>query len=58
MRVAEFEWFFGKESGVNTPVDHSRTAFMCNATHFVAAQGIAGVDTDANDVTWLDCSGV
>jgi hypothetical protein len=52
--VASFEGFFGKEGGVDAAVDDPGSAFAGDATDFVAAEGVAGVNADADDVVGLD----
>ena len=52
--VASFEGFFGKERGVDAAVDDPGTALAGDATDLVAAEGVAGVNADADDVAGLD----
>ena len=52
--VAALEGFFGKEGGVDAAVDDPGAAVAGDATDFVAAEGVAGVDADADDVAGLD----
>ena len=51
---AMLEGLLGKESGVNAAVDDGGAALMGKASDLVAAQGIAGVHADADDVTARD----
>ncbi len=48
--IALFEGFFGEEGGVNAAVDDPGSAFSGDATDFIAAEGVAGVNADADDV--------
>jgi hypothetical protein len=54
VRLAAFEGFFREEGGVDAAVDDPGSAFAGDAADFVAAEGVAGVDADANDVAGLD----
>jgi hypothetical protein len=52
--LAAFEGFFGEEGGVDAALDDPGSAFSGDAADFVAAEGVAGVDADADDVAGLD----
>jgi hypothetical protein len=52
--VSAFEGFFGEEGGVDAAVDDPGSALAGDAADFVAAEGVAGVDADADDVAGLD----
>jgi hypothetical protein len=52
--VAALEGFFGEEGGVDAAVDDPGSALAGDAAYFVAAEGVAGVDADADDVAGLD----
>ncbi len=52
--LAALEGFFGKERGVDAAVDDPGSALAGHAADLVAAQGVAGVDADADDVAGLD----
>jgi hypothetical protein len=52
--VAAFEGFFREERGVDATVDDPGSAFTGYAAYFIATEGVAGVDTDADDVAGLD----
>jgi hypothetical protein len=52
--VAAFEGFFGEEGGVDAAVDDPGSAFAGDAAYLVAAEGVAGVNADADDVVGLD----
>jgi hypothetical protein len=52
-----FEGFFWKESGVDAAVDDPGSALAGDAAYFVAAEGVTGVDADADDVAGLDGCG-
>ena len=51
---AALEGFVGKERGVNSAIDDPGAAGAGHAADGVAAQGIAGVDADADDVAGLN----
>ncbi|WP_433984761.1 hypothetical protein RBB78_09865 [Tunturiibacter empetritectus] len=51
---AALECFFGEEGGVDAAVDDPGSAFAGDAADLVAAEGVAGVDADADDVAGLD----
>ncbi len=51
---AAFESLFRKQRGVNSAIDHPGAAAASHAADRVSAQGIAGVDADANDVAGLN----
>ena len=52
--VAALKGFFGVEGGVDAAVDDPGSALAGDAADFVAAQGVAGVDADADNVAGLD----
>src|ERR1700733_5477266 len=54
MGFASFKGFFGEERGVNAAVDDPCSAGAGHAADLVAAQCVAGVDADADDVAGLD----
>jgi hypothetical protein len=54
MGVALLEGFFRKEGGVDSTVDDPGSAFAGDASDFVAAEGIAGMDADADDVSGMN----
>ena len=58
VRFAAFQSFFGEESCVNPAVDHPRATAAGDLADLIAAQGVAGVDTDAHDVSRLNAFGV
>ncbi len=39
---------------MDAAVDNPGSAFACDAADFVAAEGVAGVDADSDDVAGLD----
>ena len=54
---AAFEGFSGEKRGVDAAVDDPCAAGAGHATHLIAAQSVAGVDADADDVAGLDAFG-
>ena len=52
--VALFKSFFGEEGGVNAAIDDPSSTFAGDAADFVAAESVAGVDADADDVAGLN----
>ncbi len=48
--AADLERFVGKERRVDAAVDHRRAGGARQAADFIAAQGVAGMDPDADDV--------
>ena len=53
VRAAELERFFGIQRGVDAAVNDLRAALARQPSDLVAAQGVAGVDADADDVARL-----
>ena len=53
VRLAALEGLLGKQRGVNPAVDDPCAALARHPAHFIAAQGVAGVDADAHDVARL-----
>ncbi len=51
---AALERFFRKQRGVNAAVDDPRAAAARHPAHLVAAQSVAGVDADADNVAGLN----
>ncbi len=51
---AELEGLFGEEGGVDAAVDDPCAALAGHAPDLVAAQGVAGVDADADDVAGMN----
>jgi hypothetical protein len=54
MGLAAFEGFFREEGGVDAAVDDPSSTFAGDAADFVAAERVAGVYADADDVAGLD----
>jgi hypothetical protein len=54
MALADLEGFLGEERGVNASVDDGCSALAGHAADGVSAQGVAGVDADAYDVSGVD----
>jgi hypothetical protein len=52
--VAVLECLFGEKCGVDSTVDDPGSAFAGDAADFVAAEGVAGVNADADDVADLN----
>src|SRR5271165_6070672 len=58
MSASEFERFFGIESGVNAAVNDIRPTSARSAADFVAAERIAGVNANADDIALMDRGGI
>ena len=58
VRLPALESFFREKRGVNAAVDHPGAACARHAADLVAAQCIAGVHADADNVAGLDGLGV
>lgn len=54
MRLTAIEGFLGEERGVDATVDDPGSAFARDVANFIAAQGIAGMDADTDNVAGLD----
>jgi len=54
---AFFEGLLGKEGGVNSAVYDPGAARSRYSSNFVSAQGVAGMDADADDVSGMDAFG-
>ena len=50
--------FFGKESGVYSAVSDPGAAGARQLADRIAAEGVAGMDADANDVACMDGGGI
>ena len=57
VRVAALQRFFGVKRGVNAAIDHPGAALSRHAADFIAAQGIPGMNPDADKVSRLDARG-
>jgi hypothetical protein len=58
MRRAVRVCFLRKQRGVNPAVDDPGTALARQLPYFVSAARIAGMNSDAHDVAWLDGGGI
>ena len=54
MRFAQVKGLLGKQRGVNAAVDHPGAPRPRHAPHFIAAQCVAGVNADADNVAACD----
>src|ERR1700733_14170729 len=57
MSMATLQCFLGIQRSVNTAIDHPSAALPRQAANLVAAQGVPGVNTDADEVSALDGRG-
>ena len=58
VRVAAFEGLFRKQGRVDAAIDDGGAALFRELADFIAAQRIAGMDADADDVAGLYLGGV
>jgi hypothetical protein len=58
VRLAAFQSLFREKGGVNAAVDDPCSTGSRQAAHLVAAKGVAGMNTDADDVPGLNAFGV
>jgi hypothetical protein len=58
VRSAVLEGLFGVQGGMDPAEYHAGAALSRHATNGVAAQSIAGMNADADDVAWFDAGGV
>ena len=54
MGAAETERLFGVQRGVDAAENHHRPAGPRQGAEFVSAKCIAGVNTEADDIAWLN----
>ena len=54
MRPASLERLFGIEGGMDSPEYHPGATLTDGASHFIASQGIARVDADADHIPGLN----
>src|SRR6185369_7762004 len=54
MGCSQLVRFFGEKRGVNAAVYHFRSTFACNLPYFIAAQRVAGMNTDAHHIAVVD----
>jgi len=54
MSLTQVQSLFRKQGGVNSAVDHPRPTAARHPAHFVAAQGVARMNADADDIARLD----
>jgi hypothetical protein len=58
MGSAEFKSFFGIEGGVNATVNDIGPTSASVAAYFVAAERVASVDPNADDIAFVDRCGI
>ena len=52
-KVAEFDGFIGIESRMNAAIYHPRAHRAGQISHLIAAQGVACMNADSNNVTFI-----